>query len=388
MPCGWGGSVVCSWWFLLFLRWPVDDNRVLRAPGHEYLPPLLGGRVCRCALRVLSYDLKLAATLERDRVAGHHAGVGDIGDPARLCAQAVGFGAAFEQLDLLGTDREAAAVALEQVGDADEAGHELALGPLIELDRRADLLDPAIVEHGDPVAHTQRLVLVVGDVDEGQADLGLNRLQLGLHLLAQLQVERTERLVEQQHPGAIEDSPRPGDPLALAPGELTRLALAVARQADHLQRLVTAAGALRLGHAGYPQPVGDVLADAHVGEQGVVLEDRVDRAVVGRHAPNILATELDRAAARCLEAGDHAQRRRLARAGRPQQGEELALGDLEVDSGNRDHLAVVLGEFDQADVRWSSYMKKLSEWFRKARTISPRPVGRGGVRRRRVGRVA
>jgi hypothetical protein len=41
----------------------------------------------------------------------------------------------------------------------------------------------------------------VRDVDEGEADVLLDPLQLDLHLLAQLQVERAERLVEEQHAG-------------------------------------------------------------------------------------------------------------------------------------------------------------------------------------------
>ena len=57
----------------------------------------------------------------------------------------------------------------------------------------------AVVEDRDPVAHGQRLLLVVGDEHEGDADLALDLLQLDLHLPAQLEVERAERLVEQQH---------------------------------------------------------------------------------------------------------------------------------------------------------------------------------------------
>ena len=38
----------------------------------------------------------------------------------------------------------------------------------------------------------------MGHVDEGDADLLLDGLQLDLHLLAELEVERAERLVEEQ----------------------------------------------------------------------------------------------------------------------------------------------------------------------------------------------
>ena len=44
------------------------------------------------------------------------------------------------------------------------------------------LLDPAVGHDGDAVAHGQRLFLVVGDIDEGDADLLLQRLQLDLQL--------------------------------------------------------------------------------------------------------------------------------------------------------------------------------------------------------------
>ena len=85
------------------------------------------------------------------------------------------------------------------------------------------------------------------DVDEGDPDVALDLLELDLHLLAQLQVERAERLVEQQDARAVDDRARERDALALAARELGRLAVAVAGQADHLERLVAALGALVLG---------------------------------------------------------------------------------------------------------------------------------------------
>ena len=62
------------------------------------------------------------------------------------------------------------------------------------------------------------------------------RFSSSLHLLAQLEVERAERLVEQQHLGLVDDRPRERDPLALAAGQLDRLALAEAREPDHVER--------------------------------------------------------------------------------------------------------------------------------------------------------
>ena len=51
-------------------------------------------------------------------------------------------------------------------------------------------------------AMTSDFFLVVGDDDEGDADLVLQPLQFQLHGAAQLLVERAERFVEQQQRAA------------------------------------------------------------------------------------------------------------------------------------------------------------------------------------------
>src|SRR3546814_10837885 len=54
---------------------------------------------------------------------------------------------------------------------------------------------------------------------------------------------------------------------------------------------------------------------------------------------HVLVADQDAAAGRHLQAGDHAQRRRLAAAARPQQGHELAGLDREGDAVDGDHRA-------------------------------------------------
>src|SRR5690606_40365087 len=85
-----------------------------------------------------------------------------------------------------------------------------------------------------------------------------------------------------------------------------------------------------------PQAVTDILGDRHMRKQGIVLKDGVDLASVWRLAGDILAVEEDATFVRILEAGDHAQRCRLAAARRAQQRDEFAFADGErqiIDSG-------------------------------------------------------
>ena len=89
-------------------------------------------------------------------------------------------------------------------------------GLLVDLLRRPALHDDAAVHDRDAVGHRERLLLVVRDVEERDPDLALDRLELHLHLLAQLEVERAERLVEQQHRGPVHERARERHALALA----------------------------------------------------------------------------------------------------------------------------------------------------------------------------
>jgi hypothetical protein len=80
------------------------------------------------------------------------------------------------------------------------------------------------------------------------------------------------------------------------------------------------------------QPVADVAAHRQVREQRVVLEHHADLAALDRQARHVVAAEQDAAAGvRRVEAGDQAQRRRLAAAGRAEQHERLAGADRQVE---------------------------------------------------------
>ena len=108
---------------------------------------------------------------------------------------------------------------------ADEARDEQIGRPLVDLVRRADLLDDAAVHHGDPRRHGHRLDLVVGDVDDGLLEVVVELLDLEAHLGAQLGVEVRQRLVEQEHVDILDQRAADGDALALAAGELRRAAV-------------------------------------------------------------------------------------------------------------------------------------------------------------------
>jgi hypothetical protein len=103
---------------------------------------------------------------------------------------------------------------------ADEAGDEDIVRPVVEIERRADLLDIAGVQHDDLVGHGHGFDLVVGDVDHRRLQLMMQFADLQPHRAAQGGVEVGQRLVEQEGRGFAHDGAADGDALALAAGEL------------------------------------------------------------------------------------------------------------------------------------------------------------------------
>ena len=108
---------------------------------------------------------------------------------------------------------------------ADEARDEEVRGTIVEIERRAHLLDDAVMHDDDLVGHGHGLDLVVGDVDRGGLQALVQLLDLGAHLHAQLGVEVGERLVEEEDLRIAHDGAAHGDALALAAGELARIAV-------------------------------------------------------------------------------------------------------------------------------------------------------------------
>ena len=201
-------------------------------------------------------DAQLLGThCERDAIAGAHAR-GRRAD--RRAERSPGADASCEEIADPPDD-----LGLDDVRRADEAGDEPRRRALVDVFGVADLLDVPVRHHREAVAHHERLLLVVRDVDERDADLALDAHQLELHLLAELEVERAERLVEQQHRGFVDERPRQRDALLLAAGELAGPALVVALELRRGRGSgATRSRISRFGDLLAPQAERDVVEDA------------------------------------------------------------------------------------------------------------------------------
>jgi hypothetical protein len=200
-----------------------------------------------------------------------------------------------------------------------------------------------VLHHRDPVAKAHGLDLVVRHVDCRGPDLAVEPLDLVARVVPELRVQVRERLVEQEHAGLAHQGPAQRHALALAAGELARVAVEVARDVEQLGRPGDAlldAPSRRVLRA---QRERDVLAHGAMRIERVALEHHGDAARARRHVgARALAVDEDLARAGMLEPGDHAQQRRLAAARGPEENEELAVRDAQVHAADRVNVSIVL----------------------------------------------
>ena len=240
----------------------------------------------------------------------------------------------------------------QQIRIAEKIRHEGVGRRFVERTRRADLRDAGLMHHHDDVGHGQGLGLVVRDVDDGGADGAMDALDLDLHLLAQLLVQRAERLIHQQQARPRNQRARHRHALLLAARELARIALRKMRelhQREHLgdARMRRFARELR-AHA---QREADIVRHRHVRKQRVGLEHHADIALVRRHVGDRALVEQDVAGIGSDEAGDQIERGGLARSARAQQRHECAGRHVERDAVDRLHRTERLGEIAQPELR-------------------------------------
>ncbi len=219
---------------------------------------------------------------------------------------------------------------------------------------------------GDAVAERHGLGLVVRHVDHRGAEPALDARDLGAHLHAQLRVEVGQRLVHQERLRVAHDGAAHGDALALAAGEVGRLALEVLLEVEDLRRLGDLAVDLTGVGLGELEREAHVVAHGHVRVQRVVLEHHRDVAIARRQVVDALAPDDELAVGDVLQTRDHAQRRRLPAARRADEDHELPVRDVEVDRLDRlEPVRVALGDLLELDLGHPvSLSSSLSPWNR------------------------
>ena len=207
--------------------------------------------------------------------------------------------------------------------------------------RVGHLHDKALVDHGDAVTDEAHHAQIVADEQVGQPTLTLELAHQVQHLGADGHVQGGNGFVSNDEFRVHHQGAGDADALALAAGELVGEAGGKLGQQTHVvQRLGDLLGDLLLGVAAPLQAFGDDVVDLGALVQGGhgILEDHLDLVgdlaiqLLGDAAGDLLAVELDGAAAGGVHADDAAANGGFAGAGFAHDAEGLALVDIEADA--------------------------------------------------------
>ncbi len=188
---------------------------------------------------------------------------------------------------------------------ADEIGHEHGCRTVVDLLRRTDLLDTALIHDGNAVGHRHRLELVVGDVDSGRIDPVVQFAQFAAHQPAKLGIERTQRLVHQKRLGTPNDGAAERHPLPIAAGEAADAAVQEMIDPQQPRRLPDAALDLGARIVLALERKADVLAHVHVRVERKQLEHKGDIPRRRRQRGHVFAVEQNAAGSRQFEPRHH-----------------------------------------------------------------------------------
>ena len=134
--------------------------------------------------------------------------------------------------------------------------------------------DSAPLQDGDAVGHLDRLVHVMGHEHDGLADSRLEAEELVLQAVAPDGVDRPEGLVHEHHRRVGCQRARDADALALAAGQLRRIAVAVGGglETHQIQELLHALADPRLRPAQQSRHDAGVVTHGHVREEADLLD--------------------------------------------------------------------------------------------------------------------
>ncbi|MCY1231036.1 hypothetical protein D9M72_434720 [compost metagenome] len=214
---------------------------------------------------------------------------------------------------------------------AHEVGDEHVGRIVVDLRRRSELLQHAVLQDRDLGRQRHRLDLVVRDVDDRRLHAMVQALDLGAHVDAQLGVEVGQRLVEQEDLRVAHQRTAHGDALALTAGKLARLAVEQMADLQHVGDLLDRLFALVLRHAADFHAEGDVSGDRHVRIERVGLEHHGDVALRRMQIGDRAAIDGDLPRRDRLQPGNRVEQRGLTAARGADEHEETTLFNLQVD---------------------------------------------------------
>src|SRR6516164_6743224 len=235
----------------------------------------------------------------------------------------------------------------------DEFAHKVVRRMFENVERRAELNDPAPIHDRDYGGQAQRFFDVVGHEHDCLSGRLMDMPEFGLQRVTGDRVDRGERLVHQQHLGIGRECPRDADALLFATRQLVRVfaAIGLGIEAKQFEQFGDPLAYLCPPPFKEPRHRGDIVLDGPMWKEA----DRLDRVAdpapqcLGGDPRHVLAADSDRSGINRDQPVDHSEGRRLAATGGAEQYAERLGIDGQRQTVDDAAIAVGFGDLVELD---------------------------------------
>ena len=221
--------------------------------------------------------------------------------------------------------------AIDKVNQTDEVGNHFVGRLGIDFVRRTDLLYNAGTHNNYAVAHCHCFALIVGYINNGDAQFLLNSKDFKAHGFTQLSIQVRQRFVQQQQAGLCYQSARQSYTLLLTAGQLMRITLAVFAQMNQLQHLLYAFFAFLFIYLLNFQRIAYIFGNSHMRPNSIGLEYHTDITFFRRSKAALngrayaMISDINFTFGSTLKACNHTQGSSFTATGRTEDGNKFAI---------------------------------------------------------------
>src|ERR1043165_5553885 len=203
---------------------------------------------------------------------------------------------------------------------------------VINVLRRADLLDFAVIHHHDAVCDLECLLLIMGNKDAGDMNLVMQLPQPPTKLKTNFSIECAEGFIEQQHARFNGKGASQSNSLALASGKLRGIAIRQSFELNQVQKFLNfstngLARRAMIARADF-QSKGDVLKHRHVAKERIVLKDKTYAPLPRAAITDVSSVKLDSPRVCEFKAGDDPKQCGFTRARWAEQSNKISAQNL------------------------------------------------------------
>ena len=219
---------------------------------------------------------------------------------------------------------------VQDIAFTDKIGNERIDRLIVDIGRRTDLLNLSFAHDHNGIAQRQSLLLIVRNINKGDAQTAVHFLQFHLHILTHFQIECCQRFVEQQHFRLVYNGTGDGHTLLLSTRQRVYVTVFIVGHAHHLQCHLYLLLHLCLRHFLQFQSESNVIIYIQVREQRIFLKHRIHRTTMRRSLGNFCPIDIQLPFRGSLESRNESQQRCLSTSRRTENRHEFPLTDRQV----------------------------------------------------------